>query len=294
MDDNNFMSGFYAGRDANNNDGGFGGGNGWGWIWIILIFAVFAGGWGFGGGFGGGMGGGQGAAANYVLTSDFSQLSRQMSDGFNSQERKLDSITNGLCDGFYTQAQLAHNTDMAMANGFATAELARSNQQAATMAQLNAMQMQAQQCCCDQRAAIADVKYAMAMGDNATQRVVENGFMQTGYNMADQGCQTRTLMQSTTRDVIDNQNANTRAILDALNAQAIAAKDEKIAAQNQQIFQLQLAASQERQNNYLVSQLGYKCPQPAYVVQPPQQVTFPTNCCGGVNYASAGGCGCMG
>lgn len=292
--DDNFMSGFYAGRDANNNDGGFGN-NGFGWIWILLIFAVFAGGWGgFGfGGFGGG--GAQGAAQNYVLNSDFATLQRQLSDGFGSEERKLDSISNGLCDGFYTSAQLAHNTDMAMANGFAQAELSRANQQAATMAQLNAMQMQAQQCCCDQRAAIADVKYAMAMGDNATQRVVENGFMQTGYNMADQGCQTRTLMQTNTRDVIDNQNANTRAILDALNRQAIEAKDTKIAEQNQQIFQLQLAASQERQNNYLVSQLGYKCPQPAYVVQPPQQVTFPTNCCGGVNYAAAaGGCGCMG
>lgn len=100
-------------------------------------------------------------------------------------------------------------------------------------------------------------------------------------------------MQTNTRDVIDNQNANTRAILDALNRQAIEAKDTKIAEQNQQIFQLQLAASQERQNNYLVSQLGYQCPKPAYVVQPPQQVTFPTNCGGVASYAT-GGCGCMG
>ena len=52
-------------------------------------------------------------------------------------------------------------------------------------------------------------------------------------------------------------------------------------------------ASQERQNQFLISQLGYQCPKPAYVVQPPQQVTFPTNCCGGVNYAGYNnGCGC--
>lgn len=276
MDDNNFMSGFYAGRNADN-DGGFGGSNGWGWIWIILIFAVFAGGWGFGGF--GGMGGAQGAAQNYVLGSDFSMLSRRMSDGFGSQERKLDSISNGICSLGYDQ--------LAQMNGINTNILTQANAgQTAMMQGFNALQTQLADCCCQNR-------YDSLQQANATQRLVENGFAQTGYNMADQGCQTRTLMQTNTRDVIDNANANTRAILDALQAQAIAAKDEKIAAQNQQIFQLQLAASQEKQNAYLIGQLGYQCPKPAYVVQPPQQVTFPVNCGGVASYAT-GGCGCMG
>lgn len=274
--DDNFMTGFYAGRNAEN-DGGFGG-NGFGWIWILLIFAVFAGGWG---GFGfGGAGGAQGAAQNYVLSSDFATLQRQLSDGFGSEERKLDSISNGICSLGYDQ--------LAQMNGINTNILTQANVgQMAMMQGFNGLQAQLADCCCQNR-------YDSLQNANATQRLLENGFSQTGYNLADQSCQTRTLLQTNTRDVIDNQNANTRAILDALQAQTIAAKDEKIQAQNQQIFQLQLAASQEHQNNYLISQLGYQCPKPAYVVQPPQQVTFPTNCCGGVNYASAGGCGCMG
>lgn len=277
--DDNFMSGFYAGRDADNNSGGMGGNNAWCWIWIILIFAIFAGGWGFGG-FGGGMGGGQGAAANYVLTSDMSQLSRQLSDSTAMTERKLDSVTNGICSLGYDQ--------LAQMNGINTNILTQANAgQMAMMQGFNGLTSQIADCCCQNR-------YDSLQQANATQRLIENGFCQTGYNLADQSCQTRTLMQTNTRDVIDNANQNTRAILDALQAQTIAAKDERIAAQNQQIFQLQLAASQERQNNWLVDKLGYHCPQPAYVVQPPQQVTFPTNCCGNVAYANAGGCGCMG
>ena len=90
-----------TGNDRNNS--GMWGGDWSAWIIIFLIFAAF--GWG-NGGFGGFGGGNSGAADNYVLASDFSMLSRQLSDGFNSQERKLDSIANGLCDGFYAQAQL--------------------------------------------------------------------------------------------------------------------------------------------------------------------------------------------
>lgn len=286
LSENNAMSPAEVALLNRNNSGNgmFGDGNGAWWIIILFLFVFcgWGGNWG-NGAFGGG--GSHGAADNYVLASDFSQLSRQISDATAMTERKLDSVTNGLCDGFYTNAQLINGVNMNLANGFANAELSRSNQQAALMTQLNAMQMQSQQCCCDQRAAIADVKYAMAMGDNATQNAINTGFCQTNYNNA-----------NNTRDLIENQNANARAILDALNRQAIEAKDTRIAEQNQRIFALELAASQSKQNELLIDRLGYHCPQPAYVVQPPQQVTFPTNCCGGVNYAAAynGGCGCNG
>lgn len=282
MDENNFMSGFYAGRDASNNGNngdGWGGANGWGWIWIILIFAIFAGGWGFGG-FGGFGGGGQGAAAGYTLGSDFNLLSRQLADSTAMTERKLDTVTNGICSLGYDQLNQMNNLNTnILAQGNAT--------QMAMMQGFNSLGTQLADCCCQNR-------YDALQNANATQRLIENGFCQTNYNLADQSCQTRNLMQSNTRDLIENQNSNARAILDALQAQAIAAKDERIAEQNQQIFNLQLKASQEAQTNYLVSKLGYQCPMPAYVVQPPQQVTFPTNCCGGVNFAAAnGGCGCV-
>jgi hypothetical protein len=68
---------------------------------------------------------------------------------------------------------------------------------------------------------------------------------------------------------------------------------EKTQALRDENFALRLQASQAKQNEFLISRLGEKCPEPAYIVQPPQQVTFPTNCCGTVNYAS-NGCGCGG
>lgn len=213
------------------NDGLFGGN---GAIWLIVLFLFVFCGWG--GNWGGNRTGGQGTAMDgYVLTSDFANI-----------ERKIDSVNSGLCDGFYAQAQLINGTQMQMANGFAQAELSRSNQQAALMQMLYTMSAQQADCCCKTQTAIQGVN----------------------YNLATQACETRNTIQTGIRDVIENQNANARAVLDALTAQRIEAKDEKIAAQNQQIFGLQLAASQAAQNSYLVQTLR-PCPTPAYVVANP-------------------------
>lgn len=254
-----------------NNGGGFGGwGGDWSaWIIIFLIFAAF--GWGNnnGGGFFGG-GGSQGAADNYVLASDFSQISRQISDSTAMTERKLDGIVNGLCDGFYTQAQLINGTNMNIVQG------------------TNAIATQLANCCCDIREGISGVNYNMAMGNNgiqrqisdcccAVERQIERGFADTNYNMATQNCATLTAIDKVGDRIIDYMS------------------NEKIQALRDENQALRLAASQARQNELLIDRLGYHCPQPAYVVQPPQQVTFPTNCCGGVNYAAYnGGCGCNG
>ena len=217
--------------------GGFGGDNGW-WI-IILFLAIFCGWGGNGNGFGNNGRNSGGVVDGYVLASDFSNI-----------ERKIDSVNQGLCDGFYQQAQLVNGTNMAMANGFAQAELSRSNQQAALMQQLNAMQMQAANCCCENRAAIAQVR----------------------YDMAAQACDTRNTVQNATRDIIDNANSNSRAILDFLTQ----SKLSDLQAENQG---LKLAASQAAQNSYLVSQLR-PSPIPAYTVQNPY-------CCN-----QFAGCGC--
>ena len=219
---------------GNGNGFGWGGDGAW-WIVLFLIFAAF-GGWGNGFGFGGG---GNGVMDNYVLTSDFANV-----------ERKIDSVNQGLCDGFYQQAQLINGTNMAMANGFGQAELSRSNQQAALMQQLTAMQMQAAECCCN------------------TQRSIEG----VRYDMAAQACDTRNTVQNATRDIIDNANSNSRAILDFLTQ----SKLQDLQSENQG---LKLAASQAAQNSYLVSQLR-PSPIPAYTVQNPY-------CCN-----QFAGCGC--
>lgn len=239
---------------GNGNGFGWGGDGAW-WIVLFLIFAAF-GGWGNGFGFGGG---GNGVMDGYVLTSDFANV-----------ERKIDSVNQGLCDGFYQQAQLVNGTNMAMANGFGQAELSRANQQAALMQQLTAMQMQNQECCCENRAAIAQVR----------------------YDMATQACDTRNTVQNATRDIIDAMNSGFRGIDQRLTAQEIAAKDAKIAEQNQRLFAADLAASQSAQTldmrNYVSAQFAYYNPRPvpSFSVPAPYQYTG----CG--NQYNCNGCGC--
>ncbi len=221
---------------VNSSNGGFGWGGEGSWFIIILFLFAFLG-WG-NGGWGNNAGNSGGVVDGYVLTSDFANV-----------ERKIDSVNQGLCDGFYQQAQLVNGTNMAMANGFAQAELSRRNQQATLMQQLNAMQMQAANCCCENRAAIAQVR----------------------YDMATQACDTRNTVQNATRDIIDANNQNSRAILDFLTQ----SKLSDLQAENQG---LKLAASQAAQNSYLVSQLR-PSPIPAYTVQNPYCCNQ-FSCCG--------------
>ena len=208
--------------------GGFGGENGW---WVIL-FIILLFGWGRNG-----YGNNNGSVMDgYVLASDFATV-----------ERKLDAVNNGICDSTFA-------LNNAINGGFATAELSRANQQAALMQQLNAMQMQSQECCCENRAAIAQVR----------------------YDMATQACDTRNTVNTAARDIIDNQNQNSRAILDFLTQN----KMRDLESANQE---LRLAASQAAQNNYLISQLR-PCPTPAYITCNPWA---------GSSYGGCGtGCGC--
>lgn len=208
--------------------GGFGGENGW---WVIL-FIILLFGWGRNG-YGNNNGG---VMDGYVLTSDFASV-----------ERKLDAVNNGICDSTFA-------LNNSINGGFATAELSRANQQAALMQQLNAMQMQNQECCCENRAAIAQVR----------------------YDMATQACDTRNTVQTAARDIVENANANSRAILDFLTQ----SKLQDLQSANQE---LRLAASQAAQNNYLISQLR-PCPTPAYITCNPWA---------GSSYGGCGtGCGC--
>ena len=123
-------------------------------------------------------------------------------------------------------------------------------------------------CCCTTQRAIDGVNFNMAKGVCDLSNVVNNG----------------------TRDVLENQNANTRAILDFLTQDKIAT----LTAENQN---LKLTASQANQNAVLMAAMdankaeilrrtGAECPTPAYVVQPPTPVHFPYNNCGcGNNFA---------
>lgn len=221
-------------------NGGFGWGGEGSWFIIILFLFAFLG-WGGNGMWGGNRGTNGGAVDGYILTSDFANV-----------ERKIDGVNNGLCDGFYNQAQLINGVQRDINSGFMTAELSRANQQAALMQQLSAMQAQQANCCCETREAIQSVR----------------------YDMASQACDTRNTVQTATRDIIDNQNQNSRAILDFLTQ----SKLQDLQSENQG---LKLAASQAAQNNYLISQLR-PTPIPAYPSCNPWA---------GGTYNGCGGCG---
>ena len=138
---------------------------------------------------------------------------------------------------------------------------------------------------------INDLKFANCQGFNGIQRSIDG----VRYDMAKECCDTRAAIYNSTRDVIDNANCNTRAILDFLTK-------DKIETLQQENQSLRLAASQANQNAVLMAAMdanvatilrrtGAECPSAAYIVQPPTPVTFPVNACGQAQFGWGGGCG---
>ena len=209
---------------------------------------------------------------------------------FATIERKLDGVNNGLCDGFYNMAQQFSNTNQnifqgnanltqTLTQGFAGLNQGLITQGYETRLGTQGLASQLASCCCDIRQEIADcccktqtglkdISYNIAMGNNALQNA----------------------MCLNTRDIIDNMNNNYRALHEELVANKLEAKNDRIAELQTQVNGLQLKASQEAQNNYLVAKLGPKCPEPAYVVNGPTPVNFPTSCCN--TFSGFNNCGC--
>lgn len=245
------LSGNSGGR---NNDNGWGGDNAW---WIILLFICLFG-WGGNGWGNNGSGSGGGGATPY-LTSAATQSDLQR--GFDTQSimTKLNGLENGLCSLGYDQLGQANNINQnisqigyAVQNAIQTASTnnmqnAFSIQQAinagttAAMQNTNALQTQLADCCCENREAIMGVNYNMATQTNALQNAINQQ----------------------TQDIVQNCNANYRALHDELVQSQIDAKNEKIAEQAQQIQTLNLAQSQANQNAYLLNALK-PAPIPAF------------------------------
>ena len=252
---------------GNCNNGGMFGNNG-DWIWAFLLFALLGnngwGGVGNGGGWGGfypypyafgfggcGCGGGcatqadvRAAVDQQTLISKIDQQTYGLADTFTALNNTLNNnfrgVDNAICS-------LGYN----IATQFAGVDKAFCTLGYQTQAGFNSLSNQLAQCCCDTRAAIADVKYSN---------------------------------ERNTCDIIRASQDNTRAILDYLT-------NEKIEGLRAENVALKGQISNDRQSAYIIDALAPKCPQPAYVVQPAQPVTFPTNCCGNVAYANFGGCG---
>lgn len=284
-----------TGRNGNNNGAGFGNGEGAWWIIIFLIFAFL--GWGNGGfgrgGSGSGDSGNGGVMDAYVLNSDFGALQRQLSDGFNTIGRDINTVNSGLCNGFYENARLTDGVNQNIASstaalqstlcqGFYGVNTGILTNGYETRNSISNVASQLAQCCCDIRQEIASTSCA-------TQRGIDG----INYNMAMNTNTLQNTMCNNTRDIIESQNSGTRAILDAITANRIEDKNAQITAQQNEINALRLAASQSAQNAYLVDQLGPKQPVPAYPVFPATSFAYPTGVTFGVNgYNNGCGCGC--
>ena len=224
---------------GNNGNSGFGGYGNGDWAWIIVLFLIF----GYGRNGFGGFGGNGGVGENYVLATDFATI-----------ERKLDGINNGICDSTFALNNTITNGFFGVQNSLTQGF---SGINTALLQGNYALSSQLANCCCG----------------------LEKGQMETNYLNAQNTCAITNNATMNTRDIIDAVNANYRALHEEIVANRIEDKNAQITAQQNEINALRLKASQEAQNAYLISQLGPKCPEPAYVVNGPTPVNFPTNCC---------------
>ena len=254
------------------------------WIILLLIFGMFGnGGWGNGYG-------------NNQLGYDFPWL-------LNSNNRTVDSVTNGfdnaaitsqlgdiqgaltagfannataLCGGFAGVNATVNSAQNAIAQQLYTNQIADMNQRftdAITQTnQMNNLAAGLQNCCCENRAGLADLKYTVATENCADRAAVADGI----------------------RDVIAANTASTQRILDQLCQDKIDAKNDEIARLRQEVAMKDLAASQTAQNAFIAQGFSNEvdnlynrlnsCPVPCT----PVYGKTPIFTCNG-NYA---GCGC--
>ena len=244
------------------NNGGFGFGGDWGWIILLLLCAN--GGWGFGGGFGG-FGGGLGIDFPWLLNGQ-QGINNNTNAGF--RDAMLNDGINGIRDGI-------NGISTQLCNGFNSAEIAANSRQMADMQQMFAIQSALQNCCCENRAATADLKYTVATENCADRQALNEGV----------------------RDILANQTAGIQRILDKLCDQELQAerrdnanlRSELMFARGQasQIEQTAaIRAAQATTANQLISELR-SCPIPAQPVYGSQ----PIFTCGGNNCGVNCGCG---
>ena len=218
-------------RDNNN---GFGGD--WSWlIGLLVVAGIFGNGFGGFGGFGGGGAGLQGIATRADINEGFA---------LNNITGGIQAIQQGICDSTYALNNTINNGFFGVDRG------------------LNGLSAQLAQCCCDNRAGLADLK----------------------YTIANESCDTRRAIADASRDIKEFLVNDKLATLSAEN-QALRFKASQ-AEQNTFI-----TANQNAQTAELIRRLGADCPVPAYVVQPNTPITFPVNACG--NFTGFNnGCGC--
>ena len=209
---------------------GFIGGNGW---WILILF-ILLGGWNGGfGGFGGGVDGGLYPWMNNSqnINNGFrdQMLNTQINGIQNSITSGFGDIQTALCGGFAGVNASINGAQNAIAQqlyGNQIADLERSfAAQTATTSGLTGIQSQLAQCCCENRAATADLKYTVAT----------------------EACADRAALNDGVQKIMDKLCA---LELDGVKGQLAAAQRENVGLQNQ-LNMASMAASQAAQNAFI-------------------------------------------
>lgn len=278
----------YGGGGNGGFGGGFLGGDG---IWALLIFVMIFGCWG--GGFGGfgGFGGVGGLAADGAMLYPWMNQAEITTNGFRDQmiNTSIQGIQNSVTSGFgdvalgiaginqnicqtgnvaVSAVNSAQNSLASQMYANQISDLERSfAAQTANTQGLNALQAQLSNCCCNQSANTADLKYTIATENCADRAAISDGV----------------------RDILTATQAQTNAILNQLCADKLEQKNDTISqlrselmyARGQASRDVQTAEIQLGQRNLANEVEQYVAPRaiPAYMVQNP-------NCCG-----SPCGCG---
>lgn len=253
MAENDFAMGYAMGQDSGGSNGGGFGGGMWEGIWGIVLLAMVLG-WG-NGGFGGFGGGASGALTRAELY-----------DGFATQN--IDSAVRGVQQGICDSTYALNNSLM---SGFHGVDNAICNLGYQTQSGFNALGHQISDCCC------------------TTQRAIDG----VNFNMAKGFCDLGNVINMQTRDIIDNQNANYRGLMDFLVSEKLASKDARIVELTNQLSQSNqnavIRAAIDASTAEIIRRTGNDCPTPAYWVNPPTPVQAP---CSWTNGGYNGGCGC--
>ena len=257
----------------NGNNSGFFGDNGFSgggmFFWLILFFFMFMFmGWG-----------NNGNAANnaaYIPYAGYVGAGNEIRQGFDQA-----AVISGI-NGLNTQIQTGlNNAEVSRCNMQANLLAQMNNNQNNTIAALNSQAMALQNCCCENRANVADVKYAIA----------------------NEACSDRAAVKDALYELTAQNNANMNIMLNTVNAGIQALKDEncqiimnqkdtRIADLERQLTMANLSASQGAQTAAILAnneaqtaaleQYLAPTPRPAYVVQNPNccSQNYQCNCCG--------------
>lgn len=267
----------------NGNNSGFGNGNE---CWWILLFLIFGWGRGFGGNYGNG---GSDLMGYNACCAPATQQGLADAFNFNNVDNAIRGIQNGICDGFYAMNTSILNLGQSllqcccdvktgiMQNGYETRDAINMNANNINTNLTNGFNSINHGLC--------DIGYKIQDCCCTTQRAIDG----VNYNLATQSSDTRNTIQSATRDILESNNNNTRAILDFLTNDKISslqAENQSLKFQASQSAQNAfITANQSAQTAELIRRLGADCPTPAYIVPNP-------NCCYNYNITPTNSCGC--